>query len=76
MKGEGWAAADREHCQEGRHALGLSEGEQGDKRAQEIVERTEQLEEMGQMRWNLGFKHKGELDEDLGQVVALAKFCF
>lgn len=54
MKGEGWAAADREHCQEGRHALGLSEGEQGDKRAQEIVDRTEQLEEMGQMRWNLG----------------------
>lgn len=55
--------------------LGLSEGEQGAKRAQEIVDRTEQLEEMGQVRWNLGsfdnplywiLSIKGGPDEGLG----------
>lgn len=72
-------------CQKGRHALGLSEGEQGARRAQEIRNRTEQLKEMGQMRWNVGsfdtplywvLSIKGSKMKGLGQVVALAKSYF
>lgn len=69
----------------GRKACSGSEGEKGAKRAQETVDRTEKLEELGQRRWNLGsfdtplccvLSIKGNQMKDLGQVEALAKFYF